>query len=43
MLFWARNDNFRVPFQTHQLIINEDIRALAHFSNIEECANAMQS
>jgi hypothetical protein len=27
--------DFGAPFDTHQLAVNEDTRALAHFSNIE--------
>jgi L-cystine uptake protein TcyP (sodium:dicarboxylate symporter family) len=32
--------DFGVPFDTHQLSINEDTRAFIHSSNIEECAKA---
>jgi hypothetical protein len=39
----ARNDDFGVPFYTHQLSVNEDPRALSYFSNIEKYDNATQS
>jgi hypothetical protein len=38
--FSAITVDFEAAFFTHQLTVNEDTRALAHFSYIEKCVNA---